>query len=621
MLLSSRSSPPKPLKITGSETTSYLSVKHLIPRTPIPSPSLPSILPRHGKKPPKLNSRKIVRALLWLSFLILAWYIVAFGRRQSRRLSELTFLTSLGKTYEIVEAPELPDHATPISLTDHRGRSYWTISIPEKLTFPLPHADYADVCSQVEDVARHVAGSNWRDRDHEDYYHSEPDYIDVDQAQDQHFLPHSASSLASLDHRPICEKSLTYVLDAADAGLGATLMGLFLSYSLAEHEDRTFFIDDAHFPYGDFSTFFTSKPSPDCRPPPASHRVPCPHQAKHLVISAATTSWVFGESFHQHFSKRDIFDMARHGYEALFHITQPDASYIEERLSKLRNQSRSLEQQHDAPLLETAETGLVGVHIRRGDRHPFTYAYSYGYIPLEVYVQTATKLIGQSSQWMLVLASDDPEMYERVAERGDGLPNIVKAQAKISLASKRKLDSGLGWEGGFFKDLFWGLGLPDHVARVLAERMGSPKPIKVRPSHGGEVDYYVEDKERNDYGGEDGVFPRRRESGVLGDGTARDDDDGDAHASVRENTDLDLDLDFDRDHRTHPSKEALELRQFLARAYLLDLAVLANTDKVVCAVSSHTCRLLAVMLGWERAFDRGDWNNVDGNYDWQAVDF
>lgn len=323
--------------------------------------------------------------------------------------------------------------------------------------------------------------------------------------------------------------------------------------------------------------------------------------------------------------------MARHGYEALFHITQPDASYIEDRVSKLRNQPHTVERKYDRQSakdetypLETAETGLVGIHIRRGDRHPFTYTYSHGYIPLEVYVQTATKLIGQSSQWSLVLASDDPEMYERGSERGDEQPGIVKAQAKISLASKRKLDSGLGWEGGFFKDLFWGLGLPDHVARVLAERMGSPKPIKVRPAHGGQFDYYVEDKERNDndndgaHAGEVGVFPRRRESGVPGDGSAGDGGDGHAHASVRDDY---ADLDFDRDHRTHPSKEALELREFLARAYLLDLAVLASTDKVVCAVSSHTCRLLAVMLGWERAFDHGDWNNVDGNYEWRAVDY
>jgi hypothetical protein len=44
----------------------------------------------------------------------------------------------------------------------------------------------------------------------------------------------------------ICERSLTYVLETTDAGIGRTLMGLWLAYGLAKKEDRAFFIDDAH---------------------------------------------------------------------------------------------------------------------------------------------------------------------------------------------------------------------------------------------------------------------------------------------------------------------------------------------------------------------------------------
>lgn len=44
----------------------------------------------------------------------------------------------------------------------------------------------------------------------------------------------------------ICERSLTYILESPDAGLGSTLMGLWMSYGLAKKEGRGFFIDDSN---------------------------------------------------------------------------------------------------------------------------------------------------------------------------------------------------------------------------------------------------------------------------------------------------------------------------------------------------------------------------------------
>lgn len=46
--------------------------------------------------------------------------------------------------------------------------------------------------------------------------------------------------------RKICEMSITYVLETTDAGIGRTLMGLWIAYGLAKEEDRAFFIDDTH---------------------------------------------------------------------------------------------------------------------------------------------------------------------------------------------------------------------------------------------------------------------------------------------------------------------------------------------------------------------------------------
>ncbi|ETI29093.1 hypothetical protein G647_01546 [Cladophialophora carrionii CBS 160.54] len=596
MLLSSRSNPPKPLKFGTNKSDRYLSIKHLLPSTPIPSPSLPSILPRHGKKPPKLNSRRIVRSILWLSFLIAVYYLVSFGKRTSHQLAELTFLASSGKTYEIIEASELPDYPTPLAVTDAKGKHYWTISIPQNLRFPLSPTEYADICSQALEVGRHVAAKPSKPEHTASYYHEDASFIDVAEAQALNFLPpepSSASHSSGDGSLPVCERSLTYILDAANAGFGSALLGIWLSYSLARHEGRAFFIDDTHFPYGNYSTFFTSMPQPDppCRLPPPSHRVPCPRQASHLVVSAATTPWIFGPAFHAHFSRRQIFDFAREGYEALFHLRPEDGAYALNRASKLRaatdngNAGPNSDGARGDSDSDAVENGLVGIHIRRGDRHPFSLAYAQNYIPPEQYMSTAHRLVGQSPHWRFLVASDDADMYEHVDLQG-----AQRAQEKISLASKKSLErmghgggdggrrGALGWEGGFFKDVFWGLGLPEEL-KWGPKKVGSPMPMK----------------EKHRFG----------EKGADG----------------REKRDREVERALDRDYRTDPTKEALQLRELLGRAYLLDLAMLAQSDKVVCGVSATACRILAVMLGWERAFEKKDWNNVDGGYEWRIMDY
>lgn len=573
MLLSSRANPPKPLKLGGPER--YLSLKSLLPATPIPSPSLPSILPRHGKKPPKLNSRRFVRALLWLSCVIGLYYLLTSvtGKTEKTLLNNLASFPSFqaSKTYEVVGAVELPDHPAAIALTDSEGKQQWTIFIPQARAFPLPSTEYAEICSQAEEAARHVAGRRQKSRGNNDFdpLQYDPKYIDVDEAQSRHFLPkdrdaeieHAAKNDAS--NLPVCNTSLTYVLDATDAGLGSALLAMWLSYSLAERQDRSFFIDDTNFPYGNYSTFFIPPTTPACRPPPPSHRVPCPHQAKHLVVSAATTKWIFGESFHRHHTSHEMFDMARTGYDALFKLRKEDDDYVRTRTAKLRGGTATGE---DVP---RPENGLVGIHIRRGDRHPYEFAYELGYLPPDRYMAVARKLVGHSDRWKLMLASDDAEMYDNIE-----LPDTIRAQQRISLASKKSLGSGLGWEGGFFKDVFWSLGLPAHAEDE--RRIGSPAPTKAKSD---------------------------LSTGSLQQASA-------ANLYVQA-----------RDYRTNPTKEALQLRELLGRAYLLDLAMLAQSDKVVCGVSSNACRILAVMLGWKRAFENGDWINVDGDYGWRALDY
>ena len=317
--------------------------------------------------------------------------------------------------------------------------------------------------------------------------------------------------------------------------------------------------------YGRYTTFFRPVAIPPCLPPPKSQILPCPHSAHHLLVSTVTTSWTFGHAFNEYFEdahrqgvmrQQPIFALLRTGYEGLFHLAGEDEKHVNQRIEELNKTVQ-------------ANGGItIGVHVRHGDRHPFEFQYQDAYIPLEKYVKTARDFIsGRSTKTTtadtpslddafetrskLVLASDDPDVYT-AAE----LSHALRAQNQLMLASKTALDAAtgdevghnfvddnIGWEGGFFKDVFWSLGRSEPSARRRNEEQDRPKP-----------------------------------------------------------TDL-----------------ALQLRELVGRAYVLDLAVLGQSDRVVCGVSSVACRLLAVMMGWEKGIVEGGWRNVDGQWDWKGI--
>lgn len=332
--------------------------------------------------------------------------------------------------------------------------------------------------------------------------------------------------------------------------------------------------------YGKYSDLFQPPAKPDCSPPPPNHRLPCPRQARHLLISSGNSAWIFGNSFREHFRinsndyihrQQRTFELAHSGYEALFHLAEPDAASAKTRLSQLDSQFRSKSRL------------VVGIHVRRGDKHPWEYQYQDSYTPLETFTRTAESMIeshfhpshssrlsnevpvvpksAEETDSPILLASDDPDVYS-LRE----LANTSRAQSHISLANKAALDAAtptdaafqdpdnyfkkfvegnVGWEGGFFPSVYWGLG---------------------NPSAGSQ-----------------------------------------AARGLREEREV-----------TPPSDLSLKLRQLVARAYLLDLAVLGKSDAVVCGVSSMGCRLLGVMMGWEKGILGGRWRNVDGNYEWRA---
>lgn len=355
-------------------------------------------------------------------------------------------------------------------------------------------------------------------------------------------------------------------------------------------------------PYGKYSTFFLPPPSAGCRPPPPSHITPCPHTARHLVVSAATVTSTFGHAFTEEWEdptkqyvqrQHRIYALLRAGYSALFRLRADDAAYVSSRTASLYDPIK-------------ADGGLsIGIHVRRGDKHPYEFQYHEDYIPLERYVDAARDLyiervenapssshshsharsssdsdllLARHTSSKLVLASDDPTVYES----GELGPNAVRAQDRILLATKATLEAAqgrtnpwideiTGWEGGFYRDVFFSLGQPTKD-NSGASSSSSPSPSS--KAQDGNDDNGSKDK------GKDKEVP----------------------------------------------EQARSLRELVGRAYLMDLAVVGAADTVVCTVSSTGCRVLAVMMGWEGAFggkkgQRGGWRNVDGEFDWRGIDW
>ena len=515
----------------------------------------------------------------------------------------------LSSEFEMVGQEDLPDFPTPIVVTDRRGKAKWTVSIPADYDFPLAAREYADICSKCHEVAERVNALH-RSRIGGDqllfpHGQEEEHFVDVHEAEDAGYLPGSVSIGALLSQqrddgdligenknglvdRPVCASTMTFVLASEDAGLGRTLMLLWMAYATAQNEGRSFFIDDTRWAYGKYTNIFEAPPLPGCRPPLRHEMLPCPRRARHLVVSAETAREILqgtpaesgGPSSSSQASQRALFQLAHQGYVALFHLTKGDADYVKIRLAELKDKTkipRRTASAGDTTTTTEAHGVVVGLHVRRGDRHPREFQYRDSYIPTNVYAERAREVLNRTARArgaavdaelarghaLTVLASDDPMVYE-----SDDLAGGARAQEQIRLAAKASLqqpaaadraalhkfvDETFGWEGGFFAAMFFNLGRSTLSAAQAAEASAASSSSAV--------------------------------------------------ATLA------------------PSAETLRLRSLVGRAYMLDLAVLAGaSDAVVCTVSAVGCRLLAVMMGWEKAFDRRGWVNIDGDFGWSGVD-
>lgn len=484
---------------------------------------------------------------------------------------------------EMVAPVVPPVFPTPVMARDKSGHSHWTVSIPPYHDFPLSTEDYARLSGQCREVSARARDASQpcdsaTEQPHPSCDTKDESFVDVDRAEGTGLLPAPSQrgpvkdsghfvglAGASTSTQPVCDTSLTFVLESPDAGLGNAMMMMWTFYGLAKAQKRAFFVEDTRWAYGRFTDVFRNPAAPSCRPPPRHYMLPCPFQAKHLVVSSVTAKDVFPGMFSEFLRDagtgdeiRDLMGLARTGYQSLFALQERDQEYVNKRVVELRAEA-------NPDSASAVNAPVIGLHIRHGDQHPLEYQYEGAYIPAQVFLDTAQTLVDAhynrtvsadtARPYVTVVASDDPTVHEEPS-----FSHAFPAQERIRLASKtavqaaerdhhvlhHSVDESFGWEGGFFAPMFWSLG-----------------------------------------------FARKNNAKVDGSGPG-----------------------------AIPSEETLRLRSYVGRAYIMDLAVLAGaSDNIVCAVSAMGCRLLAVMMGWEESIRGGRWVNVDGGYGWAGINW
>ena len=251
------------------------------------------MVPYHKKRWTLSRVKSVIYPSLYLLGAFLLTFIV-FRRVQSAMRSarsrfDVSYLSQGGEIYELVGDDYLPDEPMPVVVTDNDGKTRWTVSLPSSQDFPLRPNTYSNLCLQSAEIAKQVAldkahnGLSRQTKDF-DYYHVDQAFMDVSEAEENGLLPNNedlAGSWKSItgtddkdsmkkDHEnmkangkpKVCERSLTYVMETTDAGFGKTMMGLWMSYGLAQREGRSFFIDDRYWyvlVYFSFSQVFANQ--------------------------------------------------------------------------------------------------------------------------------------------------------------------------------------------------------------------------------------------------------------------------------------------------------------------------------------------------------------------------
>lgn len=150
--------------------------------------------------------------------------------------------------YYLVDRSHLPEDPTALIVHDDRGKRKWTVWVPPQSTFPLRPWEYQEICAQADDLRKDLKRGRASFLGMKSgYYGVDRTFIEVDAAVSGGMLPNSAAHIPDddTDHRKVCKKSLTFVMETDDVSMGNSMLALWLAYGLAQTESRAFFVDDS----------------------------------------------------------------------------------------------------------------------------------------------------------------------------------------------------------------------------------------------------------------------------------------------------------------------------------------------------------------------------------------
>jgi hypothetical protein len=343
------------------------------------------------KYPPREKARPISRARVFYvaaALTIASWATITF------LLPSTQYITNVVPYFNAtIERIEL-------------GEERWTLVPP---TQPLTPTALAGTCNQLH----HHSNT------HHGYYYVDPAFVDP---------------------APKGCKTLTYFLTPGH-GLSESLLEVFTSFSLAQRENRTFYIDDTQWSWGKWSDYFTlPMQAESCPRPKPEHQLPCPRSAQHLVVAHETRSHIFGHSFVEKFELGNKMGIER--WREIYMMVKDGAAEFEP-VEAVLWRGRELEE------------GVTAVQVRRGALKIKTSAWkNTGRIPGEAYIEAAST-VGRK----VVLMTDDAGVYEESAF-STAVPAVLGEEA------------GIVMNGGWTPKGLEGLGREERVSvgrRLLAE--------------------------------------------------------------------------------------------------------------------------------------------------------
>lgn len=192
---------------------------------------------------PCLSQKAALSLLLILSGTLL---LIHSFIDDSRRAAEAAKQVAL-------EQAHLPMSPSAIIFVDDQGKKKWTVWIPPTSPFPLRPWEYAEICAQTEQLQLNFNGGTSLLGKKKGYYHKDKNFMDVSIATStrsppfQHVAvrnPPAQISGSSPNDEKVCEKSITFVMETEDVGMGNSLLAIWLTYGLAKKEQRAFFLND-----------------------------------------------------------------------------------------------------------------------------------------------------------------------------------------------------------------------------------------------------------------------------------------------------------------------------------------------------------------------------------------